>query len=240
MRRCDHPNRRGLLAAGTVAALGAVATGCGPRRRPPSYQPIPAPEPGAPPPAPTLPAEPGEGRLVSGHFAALGMAGSIEEPLAPPGAWQPVWDVQQGGEVHFWRPAYLPEDVFRAIVLEVCSTPPRWEVDQPALPGGPGPRVGTRVILCPGPALASGRQLVAELFAAAAWDDRTSADEAPGTRSDVLWLGLTDRATRSAVPAGHAYQLYAPGTGHGLAHQYHDRDGDHRERAGRPCCEVLA
>jgi hypothetical protein len=235
-RRPDHPTRRGLLAATPPALLGVAAAGCNhrDRRKAGPYLPSVDPETEAymePDPPPPFPPEPTEGRLVAGHEAALGRPGTRpEEPLAPPGEW--VWSTYK-----LWKPSYLPWSVYYEIEAEIARTVPRHPATEQPLAVPPGPKPGTRVVLLPGPAFALGSLLAAGLYAPAIWD------EGDGTFSDVIWLGLTDAATRAAVPEGHPYRLYAPAAAHELGHQHADPHGDsHRERAGIRCagCEVRA
>lgn len=217
-----NPSRRAILrstCASALLGLGTVATGCNHRDRnrarpygaaptlPTSYSP-------SADAAPTLPPEPTEGRLIHGHHAALGLPGTRpQEPLAPPGRW--VVAALWRGWV--WWPDYVPAALLAAVETEIAATLPRWEPDQPPLSGGPGPKPGTRVVLLPGPSFAAHGLLASGLFLHRAWDDG----------SDVIFLGLTDAATRASVPEGHPYRLYAPAAGHELAHQYHDPHGRH-------------
>jgi len=150
---------------------------------------------------------------VTGYYAALGLPGTrVQEPLAPPGDWErsSFWD----GWV--WWPRYLPLLALAVIETEIALTLPRWEPDQPPLSGGPGPKPGTRVVLLPGPLFAADGLAASGLFLWRAWEGE-----------DVIFLGLTDAATRASVPEGHPYRLYAPATGKELARQYHDPHGRH-------------
>lgn len=234
-RRPDHPTRRGLLAATPPVLLGVAAAGCGPKRRPALYDAAPTLPTSYSPAAdaaPTLPPEPTEGRLVAGHEAALGRPGTRpEEPLAPPGRWRSApWGWA-------WVPDYMPEGRLTEILLEIGYTVPRHPATEEPLAVPSGPKPGTRVVLLPGPAFALGSLLAAGLYAQGLWD------EGDGTFSDVIWLGLTDAATRALAPAGHAYRLYAPAAAHELGHQHVDPHGEaHRERVGIRCagCEVRA
>jgi hypothetical protein len=97
---------------------------------------------------------------------------------------------------------------------EIALAHPRFEPDAQPLPYPTGPKPGTRVILLPGPGFAAGALFAAGLFVPGIWD------EGHGAFADVIWLGLTDAATRAAVPPGHPYRLYAPAAGHELAHQH--------------------
>lgn len=213
-----RPSRRTILRSTCASALlGLAAQGCGPKRRPAHMPPgglaSPAPQ-GEPPAAAPLPPEPTEGRLIHGHHAALGLPGTRpQEPLAPPGRW--VVAALWRGWV--WWPDYVPAGPLAEIENEIAATLPRWEPDQQPLSGGPGPKPGTRVVLLPGPSFAADGLFAAGLYGPRAWSDG----------ADVIWLGLTDAATRAAVPEGHPYRLYAPAAGHELAHQYHDPHGRH-------------
>lgn len=205
--RCEAPlNRRELLGSAAAATfLGLAASGCNhrDRRYAAPYQASATPEPTKPE---VLPAEPTEGRLVTGHYAAIGFPGTQpEEPLAPPGRWVSTYGTWQGW---VWAPNYLPENTLSQILQEIWDTVPRWDPDGSTLPYPAGPAIGTRVVLIPGPSFAYGSLLVAGLYAPKLWDG-----------SDVIWLGLTDQATRTSVPAGHSYRLYCPAAGHELAHQ---------------------
>lgn len=203
-------DRRALMGAGVALGMGWVTSGCNSSRRPSNSVPLPVTPPATPPA--TLPSELTEGRLVTGHYAALGLPGTrIEEPLAPPGYWR----ASHWGWT--WVPNYYASfgGVLAAALLEIELTEPRWEPDGAVVvPGVYGPRTGTRLVLVPGPTFAYGSLLAAGLYMPKAWQ------EIDGTFSDVIFLGLTDNATRTAVPAGHSYKRYAPAAGHEFSHQH--------------------